>query len=74
LSICVVAGFEVIHKGGRFYGKTRGLETILHITGQESEAIPSQLTLLTKLKSCNRFWRHAKSWYFERFRFKIEYA
>jgi hypothetical protein len=49
LSICVVASFEVICKGGRFYGRTRGLEIVLRITSQEFEAIPSQLTLLMKL-------------------------
>jgi hypothetical protein len=70
----VAAGFEVIRKGGRFYGGARGLEIVLRTTGQESEAVPSQLTLLTKLKSRNRFRRHAESRYFERFRFGIEYA
>jgi hypothetical protein len=83
LSICVAAGFEVIRKGGRFYGGARGLEVVLRTTGQESEAVPSQLTLstkstkltiLTKLKSRNGFRRHAESRYFERFRFGIEYA
>jgi hypothetical protein len=48
LSICVAARFEVICKGGRFYRGARGLEIVLRITSQESEAIPSQLTLLTK--------------------------
>jgi hypothetical protein len=71
LSICVVAGFEVICKRGRFYKGARGLEIVLRITGQESEAVPSQLNATDDV---NGFRRHAESRYFERFRFRIEYA
>jgi hypothetical protein len=41
LLIYIVASFEVIYKGGCFYRRMRGLETVLRITSQEFEAIPS---------------------------------
>ena len=62
LSICVTASFEVIRKGGRFYGGTRGFEIVLRIAGQESEAVPSQLTLLTKLTKLTILTKLRKLW------------
>ena len=69
LSICVAAGFEVIRKGGRFYGGTRGLEIVLRITSQGSLTVPFQLTLLTRstkltilTKLLTKLWILSKRW------------